>query len=251
MKNTWRGRKVDLFYKTYNGDEQWLNYSIRSAHKFARGFRQIVIVSIRGHNYSPPLGKLPITYIELDQPPDDPRYPLGVGYWWQMGIKLCWDRFTDADEAVILDSDHIFYEPFSPATWRRNGKIVWLRRTWQEAAQGIAWKSGSDYFLRKDTPFDYMVTPSFYSTRTALHQFTQFMRVRFGQYPDQFYIDLTHPRTISDYVLFGAYLDEIKHYEYIFLHPTEVNWKVAPIKQFWSWGGVNDAVREEIERLLK
>jgi hypothetical protein len=243
--------KVDIFYKTYPGDEIWVNYSLMSVFKYAKGFRQIVVVSNRGHNYNPPPGNLPINYIELTLPQDNIQYPHGVGYWWQMGIKLCWDRFTDADEVVVLDSDNIFYDYFSPDSWRRNGQIIWLRRLWSESGDGVMWKNGSDYFLRKETPYDYMVSPSFYCTRTALHLFADFMRIRFGQTPDQFYVDLRHPRTISDYVLLGAYLEEIKHNEYCFYHPKELNWKHLPIKQYWSWGRIDNEIRKEIEGFLK
>src|SRR5206468_8669427 len=39
------GKIVDIFIKTYPGDYVWLEYCIRSLMKYARGFRQIVIVS--------------------------------------------------------------------------------------------------------------------------------------------------------------------------------------------------------------
>lgn len=61
--------KVDLFYKTCKKDEEWLNYSLRSVRKFARGFRQVVFVTDKGHNYNPP-ENLPIKMIELGLPPE-------------------------------------------------------------------------------------------------------------------------------------------------------------------------------------
>ncbi|MFF2291102.1 hypothetical protein [Peribacillus butanolivorans] len=241
--------KVDLFYKTYPGDEEWLNFSIRSVNKFARGFRQIVIVSTRGHNYNPPPGNIPVKYIELEQPPDNGLYPNGVGYWWQMGIKLCWDQFTDADGVVVVDSDHVFFEDFSPSTWMLGDKIIWLRRPWSEVGDGIIWKKGSDYVLGKETPFSYMVAPGCYFTRQATQLFANFIKLRFAQTPEQFYLDLKHPRA-SEFETFGAFIDDIKHYEYVFFHPMKFNYKPWPIKQYWSWGRVSDEIRREIEGIL-
>ncbi|MDA5110853.1 hypothetical protein O3V59_21165 [Brevibacillus thermoruber] len=241
---------VDIFYKTYPGDEEWITYSIKSVYKFARGFRQIVVVSNSGHHYHPPSGNLPVKYVELDLPPDDARYPNGVGYWWQMGIKLCWDRFTDADAVVVVDSDQIFYDHFSPASWRKDGKIIWMRRPWSEAGNGVIWKPGADFLLGKDTPYDYMVGPGFYITRTALQSFTNFMQSRFAQTPDQYYIDVKNPRT-SEFVPIGAYIDHIQDPEYGFYHPRDVNYRPWPLKQYWSWGKITEEIRTEIEEFLK
>lgn len=242
-------RKVDLFYKTYNVDEQWLNYSLRSVYKFSEGFRQIVIVSNRGHHYTPPQGNLPIQYIELDVPAETGNYPNGVDYWWQMAIKMSWDQFTDADEAVIMDSDQVFYDRFSPASWRKDGRIMWLRRPWAEMGDAVGWKQGVDYFLGKDTANSHMVAPGFYMTRQAMQLYKEFMARRFGQTPFDYFIDLNHPGT-SEFESYGAYMEEIQHYEYVFCHPGEVDWRPWPLRQFWSWGGLTEEVKQEIEGYL-
>jgi hypothetical protein len=242
--------KIDIFYKTYPDDEEWLTYSIKSVFKFAQGFRQIVVVSNRGHNYTPPVGNLPVVYKELDLPMDNGLFPNGIGYWWQMAIKLSWDQFTDADAVVVVDSDQIFYDSFSPDSWRKDGKIIWLRRPWSEVGDAIFWKHGADYLLGKETPYDYMAGPGFYFTRTAIQLFTKFMYGRFGQTPGQYYIDLKHPRT-SEFVPFGAFLDDTKHPDYGFYHPKEVNYRPWPLKQYWSWGKITPEIRTEIERILK
>lgn len=242
-------RKVDLFYKTYNVDEQWLNYSLRSVYRFAEGFRQIIVVSNRGHNYTPPRGNIPVHYIEIDRPEDNGNYFKGIDYWWQMGIKMSWHLFTDADEAVLVDSDYIFYDRFSPDSWRRDGKIVWLRRPWHEVPEAIGWKEGVDAFLRKDTVYSHMVAPGFYMTRLASQVYTEYVERTFGQTPMQYFIDLNHPGT-SEFESYGAYMDEINHIEYAFYHPAELGWNPWPIRQYWSWGGITEEIRNEIEGLL-
>jgi len=242
--------QVDLFYKTCKKDEEWLNYSLRSVNKFARGFRQIVIVTDKGHDYKP-VGDLPVKLIALDLPPDHPQYAHGIGYWWQMGIKMSWDHFTDADAVVSIDSDCIFYDYVSPNSWQQDGKVIWMRRPWSEVGNGIVWKKGTDYFLGKETKYSHMVFPGFYITRNALKEYKSFMFSRFHQTPLSYFIDLRHPYEPEEYESMGAYLDEINYYEYCFCHPEELGNKRWPIKQFWSWGGLNEEIRKTIEDILK
>lgn len=239
----------DIFYKTYPGDEEWLNYSIRSVNQYAEGFRQIIIVSNRGHEYSPPPGRIPVKYIEVDVPPDDEAYSHGVDYWWQMGIKMSWNQFSDADEVLLADSDYFFYRPFSPATWKLEGKVTWCRSPWEQVGEGTVWKPGVDYFLGKDVAWSHMVRSGFYMTRSSLRAYVDYMLERFGQAPLEFFIDLNHPKT-SEYETFGAYMDECRHHDYLMLQPDQLHLKNWPIRQYWSWGGITDEIRLEIEQYL-
>ncbi|WP_417897202.1 hypothetical protein ABN702_12605 [Bacillus haimaensis] len=249
-QNSHTPKKIDIFYKTYPEDEEWLDYSIKSVYKYSSNFRQIVIVSNRGHNYRPPAGNIPVKYIEIDLPPDNPGYPHGVGYWWQMATKLTWHLYTDADAIVSVDSDQIFFDYFSPASWHKDDKIIWLRRPWSESGRGIIWKQGADYLLGKPTQYDYMVSSGFYISRSAIKLFNQYLLDKFSQTPTQYYMDLKHPRT-SEYVPIGAFIDMINHKDYKFYNYKELNGKPWPLKQFRSWDKISKETREKLEEIIK
>lgn len=96
-----------------------------------------------------------------------------------------------------------------------------------------------------------MVYQGFYITRDALEGYQKFMFSRFAQNPITYFIDLRHPYKPEEYESFGAYLDEIDNHGYSFYHPDELGNKIWPVKQFWSWGGLNEEIRNKIEEIIK
>ncbi len=247
---------VDIFVKTWSRDLPWLGYLLRSIAKRAKGFRRIVLVddndggavSRLGDRHAPDFD-----WLVLPAPPCPVEILRGQrsGYSWQQACKLAWPEFTDADAVVILDSDMILTAELSPATFHLDGQPMWWFRTWEEAGTGTVHKPAVDLFLERDTHHDFMPGACWYVTRAAALGFRAFMLARHVTNPWGYVCDENRP--ISEFNMLGGWIyyeggEDVAGYRFVTPWDARVP-RPWPIRQFWSWGGI-DPVRAELERLL-
>ncbi len=247
-----RFKNIDVFIKTYKGDARWLTYCLRSINKFMSGIRHIHIVADSGDNMDIP-NIDGIYYHERPLPNIVASWGNNpFGYWWQMGMKLNWIEFTDADAVIILDSDCIINGPLDVGLWFSDGAPAWVSHSWKYSQIGYIWKPSVDYFMGLETEFSHMCRNGFILTREATLGFHDFMMQEFQQTPLQYVSDVTHPVPPEEYEMFGAYLRYYRRHGYRFvdssvarqLHPL-------PMVQFWSWGGVSEEIEAKIEEFLQ
>jgi hypothetical protein len=108
---------TDIFVVSYWKDANWLEYCLRSIQKYAKGFRQTVVV-------------YPARDIETMKPVCDKfnfvvqktvEEPEGKGHEFQNALKTMCDTFSDADYFFHLDSDCVLTEEASPEDYFTNG----------------------------------------------------------------------------------------------------------------------------------
>ena len=63
---------VDLFIKTWSGDAKWLPYCLAGHSRYARDFRQLVLITDKGFDFEISAINIPIKIIETD--------PIEAGY---------------------------------------------------------------------------------------------------------------------------------------------------------------------------
>ncbi|WP_298331402.1 tetratricopeptide repeat protein [Asticcacaulis sp.] len=242
-------KSVDLLYKTYKPDEEWLQYAILSAKKNIVGIRNIIVLADEGDNIVlPNLDN--IVYREFSKPLGPPMWGKAPGYSWQMGLKLSWTDVSDADAALILDSDCMVCRPMNVEELYRDGGPAWYYRSWEAAGEGVAWKSAVDYFLGMETAHGHMCRNGFFLTREATEGFRAFMREQFNQTPLEYVMDSSRIFSACEYEMFGAYLHYVERHGYTMKDTQYIGVENWPFLQYWSWGGLSEDVRKELKELI-
>ena len=274
--------QTDLFYKTYPGDYQFLEHSLKSAKRHAQGFRNIVIVTDHGHldalrDMVEPLDIPSLKIFELDRaldiyaPNKLPR-PLRklmrsflkmigssrriikqeeFGYETQKAVKCDWLQWSDADAVLQIDSDMILTAPLEAKQLFKEQKPVWLRLPWSTCnkKQIKYWQRGSLWFygLAK-SQYSYMTSPGFFLTRELTEKFKHYAQ---SKHHCGVYRLFSNPRfpELSEYELLGLFA-EINQLDTPYYFEDEANAETEglrlPMKQFWSWGGLTDEVKQKL-----
>lgn len=227
---------ADIFIKSYPGDFPWLGFCLRSLLKYARGFRQTIVVIPPGHGLN--LTQESVIEIEEQQP----------GYLFQQVCKLNADRHSSAEYIWHIDSDCILKRPVTPDEFMVNGKPRWLITQWNDCLES---KRNWFHVMAKCVQ------------ETPKHEFMRrhgllIPRFAYGAFRD--FIQQTHKLTMEAYVMnqpahefsefncIGFYLHQF-HHEAIHWQDTREGLPDNPIEQAWSWGGMTEAERERLTEL--
>ena len=226
---------VDIFYRTYEKDVEWLAYSLRSVQKFAKGFRKIVIAI--PHDDYHKVSHLTHEQIHLI-PSDKGRN----GYLSQQLTKLHAEEYCGGDVIVHMDSDTIFTKEVTPDRLMPNGKPVIL----YEEMQLNPWSDVVEKCLGWKPKYEFMRRHPFVYPRWAYSEFRAWFKAQKGIEIDE-YVMRQPANEFSEYNVLGAFLWETHRDCIDFIKPSDF-----PVftKQHWSWGGV-DQHRKDLEKVLE
>ncbi len=231
---------TDLFIRSYDGDAEWLRYCLRSIQRFATGFRRVVVVVPHGH--TPPTGTSEIVFKVAE---------IGEQYIQQQSDKMHADHFTDAEFVVFLDSDCHLIRPMCP-----DDLIVDCRRPrWLytpyasiSSGDGLTWKKVTEKFIGHSVEFEFMRRHPFTAPAWALREMRAWCHKTHGVTLER-YMMSQPDRQCSEFNFLGAYL--------WFYHRDKVVWQNTDeemgepfVQQHWSHGGIQDAMRKDMERVL-
>jgi hypothetical protein len=244
---------TDIFIKTYHKDFVWLEYALRSIRKFASGFRDVVIVSDDDGRTIPTslLEILPckVFYVRLpEKQPSNPDH--GIGYLWQQYIKLTWYRYSDADAAVMMDSDRMFTCPFTPESFHKDGKFYWYYRSWDTVGDGKCHKPSTDFFLGFNTPYEAMACPALIFTRSVTLDLESYMN-KLHSTGDIWDIIIKHNiPAMSEFNIFGNFIHHVNSPDYSISYDVTKAYQNTMISS-WSWGGLAEEDRARREKVLE
>ncbi len=113
-----------ILIKSFKKDFGWLAYCLKSIHKFATGFSEVVVII-------PDDCDLPLTaerLVKIHEPGPSAASPNnhGTGYTFQQIVKMNADKYTTSDMVVHLDSDCVFTKPVTPKDLMVDDKPLWL-----------------------------------------------------------------------------------------------------------------------------
>ena len=222
----------DILYRSYAQDFNWLGYSLKSLKKRASGFHRVHI-AVPASDF----GMLPVCDGEVHLVQDPCR-----GYMAQQITKLYADHFCHADYVLHVDSDCIFSSPVKPEDFFVNGKPVLLREEgcespWMDiSARSLGWRDDAEYMRRM---------PIIYP-RWIYSEFRDWMKERNGM-PIEQWIDQQPNSEFSEFNTLGQWAYKFHRDAFEWLHPSEMK---SFCKQHWSWGGLTDEIRQEIEQCL-
>jgi FkbM family methyltransferase len=242
----------DIFIRTYPGDYQWLEYCLQSIGKFVTGFRKIWIVSPADIPDMGPRSKSWLNprrwgeYVEWKVMNDETE----DGYLAQQITKLYADVLTDyqADFILHVDSDVIFTRPTTPLDFFTGDKMTWYYTPYQLIQ--TPWEPIIEKFMGFTQPYEFMRRLPMMIPRWLYPKMREFCHAQHGRIISE-YIRTQPLREFSEFNALGAYA--------YFNHPDQFAWvntstlaQMPPpfAKQFHSWGGLTDAIKDEIEKIL-
>lgn len=230
---------VDLFVRSYDGDSGWLQYCLRSIHRFATGFRRVVVVVPHGHN--PPVGTAEVVFRVAE---------IGEQYVQQQSDKMHADHFSDADFITFTDSDTIFTRPISPADLIVEDRVRWLYTPYSsiDSGDGQTWKPVTAKFMGHPVENEMMRRHPFTVPRWAFEALRAWVHRTHGVTLERYF--MTQPlRECSEFNFMAAYL-WFHHHDKVEWQNTDDDLGTVYVEQKHSWGGLSDRIRGELERAL-
>jgi hypothetical protein len=247
---------IDIFIKTYHGDFIWLEYCLKSVKKYAKGFRNIIVVSDNDENLIPDsiIDILPIKLFYTDVPKIIPKNCVqSTGYLWQQIIKLSWVDYTDADAVFVLDSDEMLSKELNPSSLiTEDGKFRWFYRNWEFSRDAIVWKEPTKKILNIEPQYEAMCEPGFVLERNTTEKFIEYItKIHSANtiWHSFFNADII---CFSEYNAYGSYVynfDNDEKYFKIINGEDKTLYNCSIIKS-WSWGGLSEEDKEKRDALL-
>lgn len=231
---------------TYRKDFVWLNYCIRSIHKFCSGFSGVTVA---------------IPRIDKDL------------YWDQIGIRkgvkvylydevpgkgmiqheerICTaDEICPNDQFILhVDADCIFQEPVTPADYIVDGKPVWVVRSYESLLDVNTGKYSDCHQWKKVTEVNIGEEPEMYTmcrhptciTRDLYKPFREHVE-RVQKMPFRDYVlscKSTFPQTWAEFPNMGAWAWKYMHDKFYWVDVIKHGAPKDKLKSYWSHAGVD------------
>lgn len=168
---------------------------------------------------------------------------------FQQSLKLHADHFTDAEFILYQDSDTIFTQPVTPATFiADNRRPVWLYTPYAELGndESQLWKEVTSKAIGCPVENEFMRRHPFCVSRMLLREFRAWMHRANGTTAER-YVMSQPAHEFSEFNVLGAWL-----WHHL---PDFVEWKRPEdfptyVHQSYSYGGLNPDLRAHLEAAL-
>jgi hypothetical protein len=232
----------DLFIRSYWKDLGWLRYCLESIAANCNGFRDVIVVA-------------PQSSRERMQRADLWR---GARFLWgrdyaddylgQQATKLLADLHTDADLICHVDSDCVFNVRTTPEDLMREGQPCIVRRSIEVLGGRSPWRAPTEKFLGWPVTHDYMHHPPFLYPRWLYANVRAHATVIHGV-DIETYLAAQPRRGFSEFNVLGALAWALHRDEFVWID-ADASPPAPRCRWYWSWGGLDAAIRREIERIL-
>lgn len=247
-----------ILIKSFRKDFGWLAYCLKSIHKFASGFEEVVVII-------PDTDDLKLTaerLIKIHEPGESATSPSnhGSGYAYQQVIKMNADKYCKSDFVLHIDSDTIFTRPVrafdsiqgaSPFFYDGD-KPLWLMTPFKDILPTDknlhAHFEAMKRFSGIDPEFEYMRRMGQVIPRWAYGCFREYCLSKHGQTFEQ-YAMAQGFRGISEFNLMGHFLHR-EFPNFIHFHDTRFGIPESVVLQHWSWNGITPEIRDKMEKIL-
>ena len=238
-----------LFIKSYAADFGFLSYCLRSISKFVSGISEVVIAVQKEDVLGLKAMGLSMERIEIV-----PRYT-SDGYLDQEIHKLVAYRYTDARRILYFDSDCIAIRKFSPEDLIVDGKPRCLMTPYSKLVKDdgtpdTPWQPITEKAIGQPVAFEYMRSHPMIVDRRALIDLDCFTITKHGVNVET-YITRQPARAFSEWNYLHAWA-HLHAPDYFSFWNTEEKGVPQPfVRQGWSWGGVTEDERRQMEEILK
>jgi len=203
---------VDIFYKTYINDIEWLKYSLKSLAKHVKGYNNIVII---------------VPNKELLNGVDLPERTIvkevneyGSGYLFQQVCKIQAHKYCDAEFIFFSDSDCIFDHDINVQDFVSDGKPEILYTHYSKVGDAVCWKKPTETFIKERVDYEFMRRNCLIYHRSTLEAIEIYE-------PNLEYIIMNSER-FSEYNAIGVYAWTYEKDKYNFTDTD--NWTYTPPK---------------------
>jgi hypothetical protein len=212
---------IDIFYKTYSKDFEWLSHSLRSLSKYVTGYRNIVILVPDADRHRFDTRNLPertlIHYVK----------EYGNGYLYQQVCKIQGHKYSDADFILFSDSDLIFDHPINLQDFIADGKPEILYTSYDKVGDAICWKEPTESFIKEPQEFEWMRRNALIYHRSTLEAIDKYE-------PNLEYIIMNSQR-FSEYNAIGAYAWKYEREKYNFVNTDTWEYTRPKAVQYHSY----------------
>lgn len=173
------------------------------------------------------------------------------GYLYQQVVKMHADQFTDAEFIVQIDSDTILTRRTIPEDFIvEHRKPKWLYTPYSSipGGDGQTWKEPTSKVMMRPVEHEFMRRFPFCVPAWALPQFRAWMWRIHGMSLET-YIMSQPNREFSEYNALGAWL-WFYHHDKVHWINTDEEMGAVHVHQHFSYAGINNDTRANIERAL-
>ncbi len=239
-----------ILIKSFQKDFGWLAYCLKSIHKFASGFSEVVVIIPDDCDLRLTAERL----IKIHEPGPSASSPNnhGTGYTYQQVVKMNADKYTTSDFVCHLDSDCIFVKPVTPNDLMVEGKPLWMMTPFMDILPTDKNLNAHVESMKKfsgiDPEFEFMRRHSQVIPRWAYGCFREYCLSRHNKTFEQ-YAMASGFRGISEFNLIGDFLYR-EFRNFIHFHDTRFGIPESYVLQNWSWDGLKPEKRMAMEAIL-
>lgn len=233
--------KVDIFIKSYHADFKWLDYCVKSIDKFVKNVNKIIIV----------IPKKDSRYFNINLSPKfelHKKREVGKGYLFQQYVKLTAHHYSDADYIMFVDSDCIFLRETDLVDLVKDGKSRMLMTKYSEILelkdQCYVWKAPTEKVFNTEVEYEFMRSSFLIYKRSTLQNFEKW-------FPYDLLTYIISQEHFSEYNVLGAFAYFFERDQYNFVDTQDWTDENPFGRQYWSYSGLTNSEREEIESILK
>jgi hypothetical protein len=154
---------VDLVVVTRAADAHLLRYFLASYECFWEGGNRLALFTSRRDSYLWKDIRLPAG-TRLIYREDFPEL-VADDFRNQLYLKLIAHQFVETENYILMDSDFLFVAPCPESVFFHQGRPIWFRGPWDDAAS--RWRPGSEAFIGAPIDHLYMSGPQYVFSRTV------------------------------------------------------------------------------------
>ncbi len=223
---------IDIVIRTYSKDIPWLDYALKSIHKYVTGYRNIIVTIPTDE-----VGLLKHLTAEKVVGVHD----LQDGYLGQQLTKMQAWKLTDADAIVFWDSDVVATQPIDVRTeYFQDGKIILYKTRYSSLGPACPWKPITEKAVGFPVEWEYMRRMPLLYWVSTLKSVETTLLMHHGISLER-YLNAQPHRAFSEFNVIGAFADTFGEYRVIDTESTHM--PPCKVDQMWSWGGITDEVR--------
>jgi glycosyltransferase involved in cell wall biosynthesis len=233
---------ISIFIRTYKNDLEWLQYCLKSIHKYVTGYNKIVVCIPENQQHL-------LKDFNLHNVVTSPIYK--DDYLGQQVSKLMADTYCNSEYVVYVDSDCVFTEPVDLSKRMFfNGKPIVYKTLYTKVGDAICWKEPTEKALNRiGVEWEYMRRmPIIYKSET-IKDLRDYLELIHNRTLENHVIDRPF-RQYSEFNVLGAYAESFCK-EYYHFHDTDYGIEPNFLNQAWSWGGITNDIRKQLEEICK
>ena len=229
---------ISIFIRTYHKDLKWLNYCLESIHKNLSGFSEIVICIPTGQETL-------LSHLTSEKVVTCKIYK--DDYLGQQISKIQAHQHCKGDYILFVDSDVIFKPNANVLDYFYENKPIILKANYNSVGEAICWKKPTEKLFNEKIEFEYMRFAPQIFHKSTLEMFNE-------SFPDIENYVMSQPyRQFSEFNALGFYAEKMQPDDYSIIDISNGVTEYFPENnaiQKWSWGGISEEIKKELESYL-